>query len=185
MLCNIVTVCLLCIVIIQPAWLHCNKYIVLSSKAYDFLKCVADFQYCLYYLCQFSIVWWQCKQIAEIDERKAVRFHARNFKLKLLRAWVDAVASEKQAAKQNNVLAEQHSIEWVAQSSTVKVYWQRHRNCPTIVCCRCYPDKNKYMDIFSRKLGAPGMLFIHFSQCKPHITKCNAEKICLNWNNTI
>jgi len=45
----------------------------------------------------------------EIDERKAVRFHTRHCRLSVLRAWADVVASEKLAAQQNEVLAEQHS----------------------------------------------------------------------------
>jgi len=52
----------------------------------------------------------QYKQITEIDERKAVRFYVRCCKMAVLRAWVDFVANEKQAAAQNEILAEQHSI---------------------------------------------------------------------------
>jgi len=59
------------------------------------------------------IVRWQYKQITEIDERKAVRFHTRHCKLTALRAWADIVASEKLAAEQNEVLAEQQNILWV------------------------------------------------------------------------
>ena len=58
-------------------------------------------------------MWWQCQQIAEIDERKAVRFHARNFKLRVLKTWVGVIASEKEAAKKNSILAERHNVLWV------------------------------------------------------------------------
>jgi len=53
---------------------------------------------------------FQCKQITEIDERRSVRFHSHNCKLRFLRAWSDVVHTEKNRAQQNVVLAEQHSI---------------------------------------------------------------------------
>jgi len=62
----------------------------------------------------------QCKQIAEIDERKAVRFHIRQCKLQTFRSWLSVVATEKQTAQHNDILAGQHNTLWVAQRSRGK-----------------------------------------------------------------